>query len=257
MKVIKLLGKALFKSLGYYPARLGGLKFKCDPYHIGLWRHVSSGAWEPQTYKILSTYLNHSSIYYDIGAWIGPTVLFAARICKQVICFEPDPVAYQYLLWNIRLNELHNVLPVNIALADRNALMKMASFGDSLGDSMTSLLNSDSKKGEIDVLALTWKTWMDFAKTETPSFLKIDIEGGEFALLTSIKDYLSENKPIIYLSTHAPYLDVNQRKEQMSRVVDVMAIYSTCLNEHLERIKIKELMGDDVLGHFHSYVFFD
>jgi hypothetical protein len=122
---------------------------------------------------------------------------------------------------------------------------------------MTSLLNSDSKKGEIDVLALTWKTWMDFAKTETPAFLKIDIEGGEFALLPTIKDYLSENKPIIYLSSHAPYLYANQRKEQMSRIVDVLAIYSTCLNEHLERINIKELMGDDGLGHFHSYVFFD
>jgi FkbM family methyltransferase len=257
MKVAKLLREAFFQSIGYYPTSLGGLKFKCDPHHIKFWRKASSGGWEPQTYKILSKFLNRNSVYYDIGSWIGPTAIFAAKICKKVVCFEPDHVAYQYLLWNIRLNELNNVLPVNAALSDRTELTRMASFGNILGDSQTSLLNTDSTKDTIDVLAFTWKNWMDFAKMETPAFLKIDIEGGEFAFLPTIKEYLSAHKPIVYLSTHAPYLKAHQRREQMSRIVEVMAIYNTCLNEHLEPVALNEIISEDALEHFQSYVLLD
>ena len=79
------------------------------------------------------------------------------------------------------------MLPTNAALADRNGVLRMGSFGNNLGDSMTSLLKTDLTEGKIDVLSLTWKTWLDFSKTEAPTFIKMDIEGGEFPLLPTIK----------------------------------------------------------------------
>jgi hypothetical protein len=42
--------------------------------------------WENDTFHILEYYKNHKkSIYLDIGAWIGPTVLYSANIYNKVI----------------------------------------------------------------------------------------------------------------------------------------------------------------------------
>ena len=164
VNIIKAFGKSLFRAIGYYPARVGGLKLKCDPYHIGFWRAVSNNRWEPDTYKILSRYLNDGTVYCDIGAWIGPTALYAAKKCRRVICFEPDPVAYRYLLWNIQINCLDNAMPFNVALSDRDGLAKMGNYGEGFGDSMTSILDAGRKGGTTDVLGMTWETWMEFAR---------------------------------------------------------------------------------------------
>jgi FkbM family methyltransferase len=257
MGVSESLRGAFFRALGFYPTRVMGLKFKRDPYHVQFWRKVSRGRWKPDTYEVLSKFLNRNSVYYDIGAWIGPTVIFAANRCKRVVCFEPDPVAFQYLLWNINLNELHNVLPINAALADRNALMRMASFDKRLGDSMTSLLKTCSTEGATDVMALTWKEWIGICNGEPPDFLKIDIEGGEFALLPTLKEYLSAHKPIVYLSTHAPFLTAKERIGQMAKIIEAMEGYDLCLREDLEPVAVSDLVDEEALKNFRSYVFLD
>jgi FkbM family methyltransferase len=207
-RIVKKISKAYYRALGYYPTSISGLKFKLDPYHIKFWKKVAKDRWEPQTYTIMSKFLNVDSIYCDIGAWIGPTVIYASRLCKQVICFEPDHIAYRYLRWNIELNDLFNVTSFNIALANSIAIRKMSAFGGKFGNSETSLLNDNQANKGIDVLTLTWDTFIDISKIDKIDFLKIDIEGGEFELLPTLKDYLSLHKPIVYLSTHAPFLDV-------------------------------------------------
>ena len=256
-RIVKTIDKACFRALGYYPTSINGLKFKLDPYHIGFWRTVAKGRWEPHAYTIMSKFLNVDSIYCDVGAWIGPTVIYAARICKQVICFEPDPIAYRYLRWNIELNDLFNVTSFNIALANRIAIRRMSSFGGDLGDSMTSLLNDNQANKGIDTLTLTWDVFIDISKIDKIDFLKIDIEGGEFELLPTLKDYLSLHKPIVYLSTHVPFLDVNLRKDKMQQIIEVMGIYKKCLNENLMLVDIDELNDEDAQNHFCSYIFMD
>jgi hypothetical protein len=133
----------------------------------------------------------------------------------------------------------------------------MTSFGGSLGDSMTSLLNNSRDSNAGDVLALKWDAFISLSKTEKIDFLKIDIEGGEFALLPTMRDYLSLYKPIVYLSTHAPFLDVELRREKMQQVIDVMGMYKNCLDQNLRPIDINELVSDDALTHFGSYIFMD
>ena len=112
----------------------------------------------------MSKFLNDDSIYCDVGAWIGPTVIYAAKICKQVICFEPDPIAYRYLRWNIELNKLTNVTSYSLALSDRNAVQRISSFGGEFGDSTTSLLNDNQDSYGVDVLTLAWDSFSIFPR---------------------------------------------------------------------------------------------
>ncbi len=256
-RIAKTISIAYFRALGYYPTSINGLKFKLDPYHIEFWKKVATGRWEPHTYKIISRFINVDTVYCDLGAWIGPTVIYAAKKSKQVVCFEPDPFAYRYLCWNIELNELHNVMAFNIALANRTAIQRMSSFRRHLGDSMTSLLADGQGKNRVDVLSLTWDDFIDLSKIDKIDFIKIDIEGGEFALLPTLKDYLSLHKPIVYMSTHPHRLDVRLKQEKMQQIIDVMDIYKKCLNSDLNPVDIRELNNGDALIHGHSYIFMD
>ncbi|TVP47416.1 MAG: FkbM family methyltransferase [Gemmatimonadales bacterium] len=253
--------KACFRALGYYPASIGGFDFRVDPYHIRFWSGAARGKWEPRTFEILKEFLAEDSIYCDVGAWVGPTVIYAARLCREVICFEPDPAAYRYLSWNIELNELDNVKPFNCALADRRGIRRMSSFGGSRGDSMTSLLDPDSAGTSVgtsvDVLTLTWNDVQEIPHIDRIDMMKIDIEGGEFELLPALRDFLAERKPVVYLSTHAPYLEEDEREEKMALIAEVMGVYGKCLDDELNPVPVDQLTGRDARENFRAFVFMD
>ena len=42
--------------------------------------HNTFQQWEPNTFKILDYYQNLNGTYIDIGAWIGPTVMYASQL---------------------------------------------------------------------------------------------------------------------------------------------------------------------------------
>lgn len=244
-----------YRAHGFFPFTKNGVAYKGDPYHLNFWRNFSAGYWEPDTFKVLGEYLSPGSVVCDIGAWIGPTVLYAASRCSKVFCFEPDNVAYHYLLWNLRLNQLDNVLPFNIALASEDGLQKISSFGSRLGDTRSSLLNP-KQEDQVDVLCLTWDSWQRFASPGRVDFIKMDIEGGEFSLLPSMKDYLAEEKPTLYLSTHAMFLPENQSQAGMKGLRSILEdVYSVCLNDRLERISMDALEKPDALAKPMAFVF--
>jgi hypothetical protein len=60
--------------------------------------------WEESTFTIFDRFLNTNSSYLDVGAWIGPTILYGAQKAEHVYAIEPDPVAYQELTRNLQLN---------------------------------------------------------------------------------------------------------------------------------------------------------
>jgi FkbM family methyltransferase len=248
---------AWFRARGYYPASIAGFDFRLDPYHVRFWSGAARGKWEPRTFEILREFLNPDSVYCDVGAWIGPTVVYAAKLCRRVICFEPDPAAFRYLAWNLELNTLKNVTPFNCALADRRGVREMSSFGGARGDSMTSLLNPESAGTKIKVLTLTWDDLREVPDIDRIDMLKIDIEGGEFELLPALGDFLSDRKPVVYLSTHAPYLEEGLRREKMEQIAEVMKVYGRCMDDQLRPVPIRELVSQGAREGFRSFVFTD
>lgn len=245
-----------YRTIGYNAKTINGFRFKCDPDHVRFWRRMKHGRWEPQTLHILSEYLTPDSVFYDIGAWIGPTVLYAAAGCRKVYCFEPDYVAYQYLLWNLRLNRLTNVMPFNIALSTRDEIRTMSSFGGEAGDTQSSLLNPDGSNG-MAVLCLKLNTWMDIVKPEKADFMKIDIEGAEFDLLPEITDYIDRYKPIIYLSTHAHLLQDYEKKEKMKNLMAIADRYARCLDEKMISVPLDEMLSRHSMQRSRSFLLHD
>ena len=53
---------------------------------------------------VLKGLIEPDSTYVDIGAWIGPTVLYGGQIAARCITAEPDPTAREALEANLDLN---------------------------------------------------------------------------------------------------------------------------------------------------------
>lgn len=255
MRPFKTLPGAFFRALGHYPTRLRGAALRVDPNHWRFWRKAARGLWEPQTLEVLAQRLEPHMVVCDIGAWIGPTAILAARHCRHVYCFEPDTTAYGELLRNLQLNRIENITPFNLALAATDGMRRVASFGGAPGDSQTSLLAAADDARATQILCLSWARWLELAQPPRIDFLKIDIEGGEFDLLPSMAAYVAAHRPALLLSTHAPYLAPSAREPMLRRLVDALRAYGNCLNERGERVGVDALVEPAALNRFRTFLF--
>ena len=98
------------------PRASAGERYRVAPGNRKFWRKVDAGQWEPETFTVLARCLRADSVYVDVGGWVGPTVLFAAAQGASVYCVEPDPVAYERLLANLRINKVAGVQSFHGAL---------------------------------------------------------------------------------------------------------------------------------------------
>lgn len=219
---------------GYQEVTCGDFTFHCDPYHSPFWTHFGRQDWEPETLSILRRYLKPQSVYYDIGSWIGPTVLFASQHSGNVLAFEPDPVAYRFLLENVTNNALKNVRTFNLAVAATDGVASIQSFGEKLGDSMGSLLPGASGSPQWPVTTVSIDTLLNRLSCPAPSFMKIDIEGGEFELLPTLRPYLERWRPVLYLSIHAPFLPVEEREEKLQSLARSLDLYPYAIDRYEE-----------------------
>jgi FkbM family methyltransferase len=257
MRPFKTLPGALYRALGHYPTRLRGKRLRVDPNHWRFWRKAARGRWEPETLTILESELGPDMVFCDIGAWIGPITLLAARHCRRVYCFEPDTTAYAELLNNLRLNRVENATTFNIALCASEGLRTLASFGRMPGDSRTSLLAAPDDASRVQALCLSWNHWLQLAKPERVDFLKVDIEGGEFELLPDMAAYLAAQRPRLLLSTHAPYLAASERVAAMDALLGALATYRNCFDERRRPLRLETLREPNATDRFRTFYFRD
>jgi len=167
--------------------------------HRAFWDLVDIQRWEPATLEAINRFAD-GAVYIDIGAWIGPTVIAAARRAARVIAYEPDPVAVAELRQNVRLNALTNVELRDWALFDRNGLMPLGpGMLDDLGLSVSSLVYSSPA---ATVVVKDAREEADSEPFMSCSLLKIDVEGAEYRLIGRLAPYLRSQHPTLLLSLH-------------------------------------------------------
>jgi FkbM family methyltransferase len=238
---------------GWCNVKIGDRRYQCDGENHWFWTKVNQGLWEPATLQILQNELGKESVYCDIGSWIGPTVLPAASICSQVYCFEPDRTAFMYLLQNISRNRFTNVLPFNLALAGADKKAWLASPRGKTGDSMTSLLVPDGKNSQ-EVLCLSWQSWFDCMDRPPIDFIKMDVEGGEYALLPAMSEYLGSEMPRLYLSLHPHLLETQAREAKMREVIEILSPYRYYTDDSGSQHPLHRLLDDPNLHAAGSYL---
>ena len=209
---------------GFRDVNMGSCRLRVLPYDRKFWDAVDAGEWEPETLQLYSSVISPGMQYCDIGAWIGPTVLYARHCGAHVTCIEPDPLAYERLLGNLRLNGGLDVTTFHCALARENGFREMGAMVGSLGKSATSLLGSAAAQ-KIKVPCVSWTSLNAMFSLPRFEFIKIDVEGGEVELLPEMMAYLKQHKPALLLSAHWAFLDEQGTGELCRCLAELSAIY--------------------------------
>jgi FkbM family methyltransferase len=146
--------------------------------------------------------LNEGDTAIDVGSHAGEYgVLMAARSGRtgNVVCFEPDPVAFAQLQGNISLNP--NIKPpilVQAACNDTSGSVKFFSQG---GNSQSSFAKSALPKNRISaemmVQTIRLDDWWLQNKFPLPKLIKIDTEGAEINVLRGMPMLLASNATIV------------------------------------------------------------
>ena len=240
MNLRRRLELAYYRAKGYFPGHIGGKPYRLVPDDRKFWRKVANNQWEPHTFNILGQCLHADAVYLDVGAWIGPTVLFAAARCHTVYCVEPDPVAYEHLLANLRLNDIRNVKTFHGALDSENTRLTISNE-QGFGNSETRVQRA-SAGDSTTVLAMDISRFIECWNIRQIDLIKIDVEGAEFDLMQSIIDLLPSMKPCIYLSLHAPLVAQTERQGKLAAVVELARHYTCCYDKDLKKIEPGEIL---------------
>lgn len=147
--------------------------------------------------------LSANDVFYDVGANYGFYTHLAREILTEGEChaFEPDLSTFSYLRRNFQENDASLWLN-NVALSDVSGTIPFFSARKihASGVSTTSQEASSIQGRNYDHGIATAITLDDYLKNHTkPTFLKVDIEGGEYEFLVGAQQFLTENAPVVAL----------------------------------------------------------
>jgi len=139
-------------------------------------------------------------VVWDVGANVGSYTLLAAALVGpegRVAAFEPLPANVRYLREHVRLNDLANVDVLELAAFDRSGPVRFHADVDRL-------LGRVHEEGEAVVEAVTLDDALARRLAPPPDLIKVDVEGGEAAVLRGAEGVLAEHRPVLIVSTHGP-----------------------------------------------------
>lgn len=203
----------------YYVWRL--LPSKLFPYKVSVesqsfnvklryyWVDVNNGLWEPFLFNLLNKYVNYGDTILDLGAWRGAVSLYCAKQGARCISVEPDIVALKDLRTNISLNKdiTDRIQYYNLCVADSNGSRFLSS--NKFGNSMSSIVGT-KKNNSKEIESVTIDKLLTLNNTTDLNFIKIDIEGAEFEILSGLVRVLRENSlPHLYIALHFGALPID------------------------------------------------
>lgn len=146
---------------------------------------------EPEVSALIEHFVTSGDVVIDVGANIGAISLLAAsKRPKQVFAFEPDSRVYPYLVENIHINKLENVIRTYpIALSNKNGRVTFTHSGTT----ETSHITHSSEAGK-SVKTQTLDTFFIEQKLKRVQLAKIDVEGAEMMVLQGAKKVLREQR---------------------------------------------------------------
>ncbi|ANE46873.1 methyltransferase FkbM [Paenibacillus swuensis] len=208
-----------------------------------VWSLINENQWEEGTFNVLDRFLNENFSYLDIGAWIGPTVLYGSHISKHVYALEPDAVAIKELRNNLKLNPAiaAKVTAIHAALSEKSGTASLY-MRSAFGDSSSSLIQTVSDQS-CSVKCMTIENLINKHRIKDLNFVKIDIEGSEYSLIPSMKPFLELVKPTLYLSLHPPFLIENLQRQYHSEA-EVQARYNQIVETLIESLQMYKYIYD-------------
>lgn len=152
--------------------------------------HLYCGLFEFEDESFLMHFLRNEDLFVDIGANVGVYSILGSAHCKaQTIAIEPIPDTSRLLKKNIELNGIDNLVRVrNCGLSSKPGKIFFTTSLDSANHVKSDQDDQSEEYLEIPTLPLD-----AILGSESPSLLKIDVEGFEQEVLSGGTATLSNN----------------------------------------------------------------
>lgn len=123
----------------------------------------------------------------DCGANVGASVSFFAQAFPEanILCFEPDPTSFTYLVENIERNGIGpRVTPINAALGASEG--QCTFYASPKGAYSLRMSVDESRMGGVGVPVIVSMRCLSSLLPAWVDLLKMDIEGGEYAVVEDL-----------------------------------------------------------------------
>jgi len=158
----------------------------------------------------------------DVGANIGYySLLFSGLVGKngKVFSFEPEKSNFEILKKNLAVNSINNVQIENVAISNTDSEGKLYLSKIAGQHKIYSSFSDTGKTADIKILTLdSWfkKNQIDYRKI---SFIKIDVEGAELAVVEGMTSLLT-NKNLTVILEFSPKMinDFGKKSERLPKL---------------------------------------
>lgn len=186
-----------------------------DRDYIGEKINKTRSFYEKQFLETIYEIVPVDGMIIDVGANIGNhTIFFSSVMGQSVLAIEPIERNFKLLKDNVRNNCIENVLLINVALSDKEGLLKFKQMHTNNCGSFSAQINTDEFISD-ETIDMSKAVTLDKLIYEADikdkiNLIKIDVEGMELAVLGGAIDTIKNNLPIIACecSTHTEYLQV-------------------------------------------------
>jgi FkbM family methyltransferase len=167
------------------------------------------GTYEPALLEAIDHFAGLGLTAYDVGANIGYVSLALAKVIGEaghVVAFEPLPANLLRLRANMALNpEGDRVQVVGGAVGARTTQEPfMVHESGGMGKLQASKGRQTDYEGTLTVEVIALDDWIAENKVAPPELIKIDVEGGEAAVLEGMSSTLKSDRPAILIELHGP-----------------------------------------------------
>lgn len=156
------------------------------------------GSYEYEQRSVFEKYVETGDVVFDVGAHVGFYTLVASAIVGShghVVAFEPLPRNLSYLSEHLAMNQIDNVTVIDKAVSDHMGFVR---FRVHENRSMGRIADD----GGMEVATVCLDEFIENSNLPPPSCIKMDVEGGEYRALLGTRAYLSQSRPVVFLSTH-------------------------------------------------------
>jgi len=229
------------------------------PINVGIgfsssifWRGLNG--FEPHTWRVIKALATRKKVFVDVGAHFGFYSVLAHKVNPSIstISFEPIPELYRDCLAFHQFNGVNqNADVLHCALSDRSGKATIyVPKGAKLRDVRSASLQKEfyyNKQFDQQTLEISTITWDAFVAGRSgnqyrgaETFMKVDVEGHELAVLTGCLSFLRTERPIIVCEIDTAPVNV----EGLSQLLEPLG-YSVLaiLPPGLFRIDFRDLSG--------------
>lgn len=148
--------------------------------------------------------IEKGDVVLDVGAHIGYyTLIFAKLVGEEgkVFAFEPDPDNFALLKKNVEMNGYRNVIFVPKAVSNRTGKIRLYLSEENSGDHR--IYDSHDCRQSIQIESIRLDDYFKDYDGKI-DFIKMDIEGAEWAALQGMSRLLMKNKNLKIISEFWP-----------------------------------------------------